>query len=60
MNVLSLFPNFILPSEVLSYVISCLLKVAFSILGFEYQTLLMCFVFYFLLLNYYFLSVLET
>ena len=33
MNVLSLFPNFILPSEVLSYVITCLLKVAFSILG---------------------------
>ena len=35
MNVLSHFPNFIFPSEVLSYAINYLLKAAFSKLGFS-------------------------
>ena len=35
MNVLSDFPNFIIPSEVLSFAINYLLKVAFSKLGFS-------------------------
>ena len=35
MNVLSHFPNYILPSEVLSYAVNYLLKVAVSKLGFS-------------------------
>ena len=35
MNVLSHFPNFIFPSEVLSYAINYLLKVAFTKLRFS-------------------------
>ena len=35
MNVLSDFPNFIIPSEVLSFAINYLLKVIFSKLGFS-------------------------
>ena len=36
MNVLSYFPNFLFPSEVLSYAVSYLLKAAFSKLGFSH------------------------
>ena len=36
MNVLSYFPNFLFPSEVLSYAVNYLLKAAFSKLGFSH------------------------
>ena len=36
MNVLIHFPNLLFPSEVLSYAANCLLKAAFSKLGFSH------------------------
>ena len=43
MNVLSHFPNFIFPSEVLSCAINYLLKVAFSKLGFSQASAMVSF-----------------